>query len=68
MRHPERPHLKREQDQRLQARGAFVAAYEAEHGVITPEEMHAAARRASAAAVVVRPAVQRPERRSSART
>lgn len=60
--------LKREQDQRLQALGAFVAAYEAEHGVITPEDMQAAARRARGGAVVVRPAAQRLERRRSART
>jgi hypothetical protein len=60
--------LKREQDRRLQALGAFVAAYEAEHGVITPEDMQAAARHARATAVVVRPATQRPARRRSART
>jgi Arc/MetJ-type ribon-helix-helix transcriptional regulator len=60
--------LKREQDQRLQALGAFIAAYEAEHGVVTPEEMQAAARRARAGAVVVRTAARRPERRRSTRT
>jgi Arc/MetJ-type ribon-helix-helix transcriptional regulator len=48
--------LKREQDQRLQALGAFVAAYEAEHGAIVPEDIQAAERRARARAVVVRPA------------
>ena len=60
--------LKRDQDRRLQALGAFIAAYESEHGVITPGEIQAAARRARAGAVVVRPAAQRPERRRSTRT
>jgi hypothetical protein len=38
--------LKLEQDRRLQALGAFVAAYEAEHGEITREDIRDAARRA----------------------
>ncbi len=42
--------LKVEKDRRLEALAAFVAAYEAEHGEITREEMRAAARRASARA------------------
>jgi Arc/MetJ-type ribon-helix-helix transcriptional regulator len=46
---------KLEQDRRLQALGAFVAAYEAQHGEITPEEIRAAARRAGSRAVHVRP-------------
>jgi|SRR5579859_4036312 len=36
---------KAEHDRRLEALGAFVAAYEREHGEITPEEMRGAARR-----------------------
>jgi hypothetical protein len=36
---------KAEHDRRLEALGAFVAAYEREHGEITPEEMRTAARR-----------------------
>ncbi len=48
--------LKVEQDRRLEALGAFVAAYETEHGKITPEEVRDAARRARGRAVVVRPA------------
>jgi Arc/MetJ-type ribon-helix-helix transcriptional regulator len=36
---------KAEHDRRLEALGAFVAAYEREHGEITSEEMRAAARR-----------------------
>jgi Arc/MetJ-type ribon-helix-helix transcriptional regulator len=42
---------KAEQDRRLEALGAFLAEYEAEHGEIMPEEMRAAARRARARAV-----------------
>ncbi|HEY5147263.1 MAG TPA: hypothetical protein VII82_10870 [Polyangiaceae bacterium] len=47
--------LKLEQDRRLEALGAFVAAYEAEHGEITSDEIRDAARRARARAVVARP-------------
>lgn len=61
--------LKLAQDRRLEALAAFVAAYEAEHGTITAEEMRAAARRARAAATPVRgmragrtPAARRPRR------
>jgi Arc/MetJ-type ribon-helix-helix transcriptional regulator len=46
--------LKLEQDRRLEALGAFVAAYEAEHGEIRSEEIRDAARRARA--VITRPA------------
>jgi hypothetical protein len=57
--------LKAEHDRRMRALDAFISAYEAEHGVITDEEMHEASRRAHARAVVVR---GRPEpRRSSDR-
>lgn len=41
-------------EQRLAALGAYLAAYEAEHGEITEEEMRAAARDAESRAVVVR--------------
>ncbi len=37
-----------EDDRRLEAMGAFIAAHEAEHGVISQREMRAAARRARA--------------------
>lgn len=47
--------LKREQDERLDRLQNFVATFEAEHGLITPKEMQAAARRARARAIVVRP-------------
>ena len=47
--------LKLEQDRRLEALGAFVAAYEAEHGEITSDEIRDAARRARARAGVARP-------------
>ena len=43
-----------ERDARLRALSEFIAAYEAEHGEISPEEMQDAARRAQARAVVVR--------------
>jgi Arc/MetJ-type ribon-helix-helix transcriptional regulator len=46
--------LKLAHDRRLEALADFVAAYEAEHGEITPEEMQLAARRAREAAVSVR--------------
>lgn len=46
--------LKLAQERRLEALAAFIAAYEAEHGEITPEEMRMAARRAQANAVIVR--------------
>jgi hypothetical protein len=46
--------LKAAHDRRMQALDEFVAAYEAEHGEITGEEMREAARRARGRAVVVR--------------
>jgi hypothetical protein len=46
--------LKAAHDRRMQALDEFVAAYEAEHGEITEEEMREAARRARGRAVVVR--------------
>jgi hypothetical protein len=39
-----------EHDQRLEALGAFIATYEAEHGAISADEMRMAARRARASA------------------
>jgi|SRR5579859_2932452 Arc/MetJ-type ribon-helix-helix transcriptional regulator len=54
--------LKADHDRRLQAMDEFLAAYEAEHGEITKEEMREAARRARERAIVVRGA---PEQRSS---
>jgi Arc/MetJ-type ribon-helix-helix transcriptional regulator len=53
--------LKADHDRRLQALDEFLAAYEAEHGEITDEEMRDAARRARERAVVVR---GNPEQRS----
>lgn len=46
--------LKAEHDRRLAAIDDFLAAYEAEHGEITEQEMRDAARRARSRAVVVR--------------
>lgn len=46
--------LKADHDRRLAAIDEFLAAYQAEHGEITEQEMHDAARRARARAVVVR--------------
>src|SRR5713226_3850678 len=53
------------QDHRLAALEAFIAAYESEHGEITPEEIRLAARRASASAVPVRG--RRPDKRRGVR-
>src|SRR6266566_9595578 len=55
--------LKADHDRRLQALDDFLAAYEAEHGEITEEEMRDATRRARSRAVVVRgtPGGRRPE-------
>jgi hypothetical protein len=44
-----------EHDQRLRAMDEFLATYEAEHGVITEEEMEEAVRATKARARVVRP-------------
>ena len=46
--------LKADHDRRLSAIDDFLAAYEAEHGQITEEEIRDAARRARGRAVVVR--------------
>jgi Arc/MetJ-type ribon-helix-helix transcriptional regulator len=46
--------LKAEHDRRLRGTADFIAAYEAEHGEITEEQMEDAYRRAKARAVVVR--------------
>ena len=46
--------LKVEHDRRLEALSAFVEAYEAEHGVITPEEIERAQRSARHRAVPIR--------------
>jgi Arc/MetJ-type ribon-helix-helix transcriptional regulator len=54
--------LKADHDRRLQALDEFLAAYEAEHGEITEDEMRDAARRARERAVVIR---GNPEQRSS---
>ncbi|HEY5243811.1 MAG TPA: hypothetical protein VIJ22_20160 [Polyangiaceae bacterium] len=59
--------LKLEQDRRLQALGAFVAAYEARHGEITPEEVRDARRRARGRAVTVRPMPPKRARRATPR-
>ena len=48
--------LKADHDRRMRALDEFIAAYEAEHGEITEEEMGAAARRARTQATVVRAA------------
>ena len=46
--------LKAEQDRRLRALDQFIAAYEAEHGEITDEQMDAAVRSMRERAIVVR--------------
>jgi hypothetical protein len=46
--------MKAEHDRRMQALDDFIAAYEADHGEITEDEMVDAARRARERAVVVR--------------
>ena len=53
--------LKADHDRRLRALDEFLAAYEAEHGDITEDEMRDAARRARERAIVVR---GDPEQRS----
>jgi len=53
--------LKVAHDRRLEALAGFVAEFEREHGVISPHEMDAAARRARGRATPVRAArVSRP--------
>ena len=46
--------LKVTHDERLRALSVFVANYEAQHGVIAPEEIESATRRARARALTVR--------------
>ena len=46
--------LKADHDRRIRALDDFLAAYEAEHGAITDDEIRQATRRARAGAVVVR--------------
>ena len=46
--------LKAEHERRMEALDSFLAAYEAEHGVITETEMDEAARRARGRAAVIR--------------
>jgi hypothetical protein len=47
-------HRQAEHDLRVQALDQFLRAYEAEHGVITEEEIGAASRRVRARALVIR--------------
>jgi Arc/MetJ-type ribon-helix-helix transcriptional regulator len=58
--------LKADHDRRLRALDDFLAAYEAEHGEITQDEMREAARSARSRAVVVRGKPQ-PQRKAAAR-
>jgi Arc/MetJ-type ribon-helix-helix transcriptional regulator len=58
---------KAEQDVRLEALGAFIAEYEAEHGEITPQEMRSAVRRARARAISTHDARARRRKRSARR-
>jgi Arc/MetJ-type ribon-helix-helix transcriptional regulator len=57
---------KADHDRRLEALGAFIAAYEAEHGEISAEEMRHAARRARARAATVKIPGSRGARRARA--
>ncbi len=60
--------LKADHDRRLDALASFIAAYEAEHGEITAEEIRMAARRARSRAVTARTLTRKPARaRKSAR-
>ena len=61
--------LKADHERRLRALDDFLAAYEAEHGEITEQDMRDAARRAGGRAVVVRgtPGGRRPEPGSKGR-
>jgi len=53
-------------DRGLAALDDFIAAYEAEHGVITDEEIQEATRAMRARAIVVRPATRAAGERSGA--
>src|SRR5215470_11922827 len=46
--------LKVDQDRRLEALALFIAAYETDHGEITPDEIKRAVRRARSRAIPVR--------------
>jgi hypothetical protein len=59
--------LKIEHDERLDALAAFVAAYEKEHGEITPREMRAAERWAKARALSTHGSHGSPRRSGSRR-
>lgn len=59
--------LKADHDLRLQAVDEFLAAYEAEHGEITDEEIREAARSARGRAVVVRGKPELRDRRAERR-
>jgi Arc/MetJ-type ribon-helix-helix transcriptional regulator len=61
--------LKSEHDRRMRALDEFLAAYEAEHGGITDDEIDEAVRRARARATVVRgqPGGDRPRTRGRRR-
>jgi Arc/MetJ-type ribon-helix-helix transcriptional regulator len=59
--------MKADHDQRLRAVDEFLAAYEAEHGEISEEEIRGAARRARGRAVVVRGTPEPQDRGTSRR-
>ena len=54
--------LKAEHERRMQALDSFLATYEAEHGVITEDEIDEAVRRRRSRATVVRPALAKSRR------
>jgi Arc/MetJ-type ribon-helix-helix transcriptional regulator len=58
---------KAEHDRRLENLGAFIAAYEAEHGAISAEEIRTATRRARTRVVDRRQGGGRGRRRSASR-
>ena len=60
--------LKADHERRMEALDSFIAAYEAEHGVITEAEIDEAVRRARGRATVIRskPNKQRTSRRGVA--
>lgn len=55
-------------DRRMKALDEFLDRYEAEHGVITEQQIEAATRRARARAVVVRSPVDEQERAPDSQT
>jgi len=60
-------HRQAEHERRMHALDDFLAAYEAEHGLIDDDEIRAASRRARARAVVVRGKARVPAPRNRAR-